>query len=200
MREVLRQRFGALAEAGRRGDGWTVRWRAVNTYAVMERERALGHEPRDVSAEDRGYDVESREAGTGRLRFIEVKGRRADARAVTVTRNEMLAAYNARDAYILAVAPVERGIAHEPIYLPDPARVFGPEPASPRFRGRSRWRRSGGRRATPPAERRRRRRLERVTQVYTFRVGPGAGAPACTTTTDHTQARRAAGHESIALP
>ena len=89
---------------------------------------ALGHEPRDVSVEDRGYDIESREAGTGRLRFIEVKGRRADARAVTVTRNEMLAAYNARDACILAVALVKRGIAHEPIYLPDPARVFGPEP------------------------------------------------------------------------
>ena len=101
---------------------------AAAMNAVMGRERALGHEPRDVSAEDRGYDVESREAGTGRLRFIEVKGRRADARAVTVTRNEMLAAYNARDAYILAVAPVERGIAQEPIYLPDPARVFGPEP------------------------------------------------------------------------
>ena len=101
---------------------------AAAMNAVMERERALGHEPRDVSAEDRGYDIESREAGTARLRFIEVKGRRADARDVTVTRNEMLAAYNARDAYILAVAPVERGIAQEPIYLPDPARVFGSEP------------------------------------------------------------------------
>ena len=47
---------------------------------------------------------------------------------MTVTRNEMPAAYNARDACILAVAPVERGIAHEPIYLPDPTRVFGPGP------------------------------------------------------------------------
>ena len=96
--------------------------------AVMEQERALGHEPRDVSAEDRGYDIESREAGTGRLRFIEVKGRRADARTVTITRNEMLAAYNARDAYILAGVPVEHGFAHKPVYLSDPARLFGPEP------------------------------------------------------------------------
>ena len=54
--------------------------------AVMERERILGHTPLDVSAEDRGYDIESSEGSTGRLRFIEVKGRRADARAITITR------------------------------------------------------------------------------------------------------------------
>ena len=115
-------RRGALAET----DAGLAETAAMN--AVMKQERALGHEPRDVSAEDRGYDIESREAGTGRLRFIEVKGRRADARAVTITRNEMLAAYNARGTYILAVAPVEAGFAHAPIYLPDPAHLFGPEP------------------------------------------------------------------------
>ena len=96
--------------------------------AVMKRECALGYGPRDVSAEDRGYDIESREAGIGHLRFIEVKGRRADARAVTITRDEMPAAYNAGDAYILALAPVEAGFAHRRIYLPDPVRLFGPEP------------------------------------------------------------------------
>ena len=96
--------------------------------AVMDRERALGHEPRDVSAENRGYDIESRERGTGRLRFIEVKGRRADARAVTITRNEMLAAYNAGTAYILALVPVSAAGAARPLYAPDPAPLFGPEP------------------------------------------------------------------------
>ena len=101
---------------------------AAAMNAVMERERALGHEPRDVSGENRGYDIESREAGTGRLRFIEVKGRRADAPTVTITRNEMLTAHNAQDAYILAVTPVEAGFAHAPVYLPNPACVFGPEP------------------------------------------------------------------------
>ena len=75
--------------------------------AVMERERSLGRAPRDVSAEDRGYDIESREPDTGRLRFIEVKGRRADARTVTVTRNEILAAFNAAESFILAVVLVE---------------------------------------------------------------------------------------------
>ena len=101
---------------------------AAAMRAVMDCERALGHDPRDVSTEDRGYDIESRAAGTGRLRFVEVKGRRADARAVTITRNEMLAAWNARGAYILALVPLESGFAHAPIYLLDPARIFGAEP------------------------------------------------------------------------
>ena len=96
--------------------------------AVMERERALGYAPQDVSGEDRGYDIESRDPGTGRLRFIEVKGRRADADSVTITRNEMLAAFNAGDAYILALVPVDRAFVHKPLYLPNPAPVFGPEP------------------------------------------------------------------------
>ena len=96
--------------------------------AVMERERTLGHTPLDVSAEDRGYDIESSEGSTGRLRFIEVKGRRADARAITITRNEMLAAFNAADSYILAVVFVDGGSVAEPLYIPDPAPVFGPEP------------------------------------------------------------------------
>ena len=43
--------------------------------AVMEVERALGFEPIDREFEKLGYDIESRVPGTGRLRFIEVKGR-----------------------------------------------------------------------------------------------------------------------------
>ena len=49
--------------------------------AVMAAERRLGYVPRDVSAEKLGYDIESAVPGTGRLRFIEVKGR-ADGAAV----------------------------------------------------------------------------------------------------------------------
>ena len=96
--------------------------------AVMDRERALGFEPVDVSSEDRGYDIESRDPATGRLRFIEVKGRRADARTVSITRNEMLAAFNAADAFILAVVLVEGAYVHHPLYLRNPAPIFGPEP------------------------------------------------------------------------
>ena len=45
-----------------------------------------------------------------------------------VTRNEMLAAFNAADACILAVVLVVGEFVHHPLYLPNPAPVFGPEP------------------------------------------------------------------------
>ena len=96
--------------------------------AVMALERSLGYEPQDVSAENRGYDIESRDPETGSLRFIEVKGRRADADSITITRNEMLAALNSADAYILAVVLVRQGFVDKPLYVPNPAPVFGPEP------------------------------------------------------------------------
>ncbi len=96
--------------------------------AVMTLERALGYEPKDVSAEDRGYDIESRDPQTGSLRFIEVKGRRADADSITITRNEMLAAFNAAEKYILAVVLVRQNFVDKPLYVPNPAPVFGPEP------------------------------------------------------------------------
>ena len=96
--------------------------------AVMARERSLGYEPQDVSSENRGYDIESRDPETGGLRFIEVKGRRADAQAITITRNEMLAALNAAESFILAAVLVEGGFVHQPLYVPNPAPLFGAEP------------------------------------------------------------------------
>jgi hypothetical protein len=74
--------------------------------AVMNLERRLGNEPRDVSSENLGWDIESRDGATGRLRFIEVKGRIASATTVTVTRNEILAGFNKPDQFILAVVKV----------------------------------------------------------------------------------------------
>jgi hypothetical protein len=85
--------------------------------AVMAHERALGNLPRDVSAEKKGWDVESRDTRAGHLRFIEVKGRRADARDVIVTKNEILAARNAPDAFHLALVTVENGSARQPVYV-----------------------------------------------------------------------------------
>ncbi len=99
--------------------------------AVMAAERALGRDPRDVSAENRGYDIESRDAKTGDLIFIEVKGRAEAADTITVTRNEMLTAFNTEDSelsYILAVVQVEAGFARPPIYVRSPTGVFGAEP------------------------------------------------------------------------
>jgi len=101
---------------------------AMAMKAVMEQERRLGREPTDISGENRGYDIESRDPEAGRLLFIEVKGRRADARAITITRNEMLAALNAAESYILALVLVDGGSAGPPLYLRDPARIFGSEP------------------------------------------------------------------------
>ena len=85
--------------------------------AVMAHEHSLGNLPRDVSAEKKGWDIESRDPGTGHLRFIEVKGRHADARDVIVTKNEILASLNASDAFHLALVKVENGFAHRPIYV-----------------------------------------------------------------------------------
>jgi hypothetical protein len=75
--------------------------------AVMEVERRLGFEPRDVSQEKLGYDIESAITGTGRLRFLEVKGRAAGANTVTVTRQEILTALNKPEDFILAVVAID---------------------------------------------------------------------------------------------
>jgi hypothetical protein len=92
--------------------------------AVMAAERAMGFGPRDVSAENRGYDIESRHPATGELRFVEVKGRAAGATTVTVTRNEVLTCLNAGARYWLAVVEVN-GEAGRPRYVPSP---FASEP------------------------------------------------------------------------
>lgn len=85
--------------------------------AVIAAERALGNVPRDVSAEKKGWDIESHDVRSGHLRFIEVKGRHADARDIIVTKNEVLASLNAPEAFILALVRVEGGFASKPIYV-----------------------------------------------------------------------------------
>ena len=93
--------------------------------AVMAHEYALGFVPRDVSAEKRGYDIESQVPGTGRLRFIEVKGRAAGADTVTLTKNEILTALNKPDEFILAIVEVDGDIVNTPLYI---TRPFTREP------------------------------------------------------------------------
>jgi superfamily II DNA or RNA helicase len=89
--------------------------------AVLAAERALGREPRDVSTEKVGYDIESRDPVSGHLHFIEVKGRIEGADTVTVTTNEMLVALNAAERFVLAIVPVgDGGFAHQPIYVRRP--------------------------------------------------------------------------------
>ncbi|MBI5243152.1 MAG: DUF3883 domain-containing protein [Elusimicrobia bacterium] len=70
---------------------------------VMRVERDLGFVPTDRETEKIGYDIESRIPGTGRLRFIEVKGRVTGAATITVTKNEILYSLNKPDDFILAI-------------------------------------------------------------------------------------------------
>lgn len=75
--------------------------------AVMEIERALGNLPTDVSAQKPGYDIESKDAATDRLRFIEVKGRVKGADTVIVTKNEILISLGNPDTYFLALVEID---------------------------------------------------------------------------------------------
>jgi len=87
--------------------------------AVMKHERELGFEPRDVCKENLGYDIESRDPKTGRLRLIEVKGRISGADTITVTRNEILTALNTPDQWRLAIVMVD-GASDKPVYVAHP--------------------------------------------------------------------------------
>lgn len=89
---------------------------------VMDVERGLGFEPVDREFEKLGYDVESRVPGTGRLRFIEVKGRVSGAATITVTKNEILYSLNKPEDFILAVVAFGDGDTHRVHYVRTPFR------------------------------------------------------------------------------
>ena len=90
--------------------------------AVMDIERSLGFIPKDVSAENVGYDIESvipeekRTCTESSIRFIEVKGRTKGADTVAVTKNEILTALNKPRDYILAIVEVD-GDKTRTVYL-----------------------------------------------------------------------------------
>jgi SNF2 family DNA or RNA helicase len=92
---------------------------------VMKIEEGLGFEPFDREVEKLGYDIESRIPGTGRLRFIEVKGRVARADTITVTKNEILYSLNKPDDFILAIVEFREDGGHRAHYL---RRPFHREP------------------------------------------------------------------------
>ena len=92
-------------------------------HAVMDAERALGNEPRDVSADKCGYDVESKvPEADAHLRFIEVKGRAKGADTVTISKNEILTALNKPDEFILAIVIVDGDTTETPCYVSQPFR------------------------------------------------------------------------------
>jgi SNF2 family DNA or RNA helicase len=97
----IEQRFGRIHRIGQ-----TEVCHLWNLVAAETREGAV-------------YDVESRIAGTGKLRFLEVKGRAIGADSVTITRNEIMTALNKPDDFILAIVTVD-GDAAEPRYVRQP--------------------------------------------------------------------------------
>jgi superfamily II DNA or RNA helicase len=94
--------------------------------AVMEKERSLGYLPVDVSRDNLGWDIESAIPGTGKLRFIEVKGRIEGAETVTVSKNEILAGLNKPEDYWLVIVKVnfdgEKPFTGDPDYRLMPFR------------------------------------------------------------------------------
>jgi hypothetical protein len=91
----------------------------------MEAERNLGFEPVDREAEKLGYDIESRHPTTGKLRFLEVKGRVQGAATITVTKNEILYSLNKPEDFILAIVEFLDGDSHRLHYV---RRPFQREP------------------------------------------------------------------------
>jgi superfamily II DNA or RNA helicase len=87
---------------------------------VMEVERKLGFEPTDREYDKLGYDIESRERRTGRLRFLEVKGRVSGAATITVTKNEILYSLNKPEDFILAIVEFLDGDEHRVHYVRQP--------------------------------------------------------------------------------
>ncbi len=88
--------------------------------AVMAVERALGFDPVDRELEKLGYDIESHVPGTGKLRFIEVKGRVSGADTITVTRNEILYSLNKPEDFILGIVEFTGPDSHRVHYLRQP--------------------------------------------------------------------------------
>jgi SNF2 family DNA or RNA helicase len=120
---------GLLAQ--RKGQkGWSAdalaraRIERLAMHAVIEAERALGHEVTDVSAQKCGWDLTSQPpAVEGRwppTRHIEVKGRAKGASTLTVTRNEILYGLNQSEKFILAVVLVEGDAVEGPYYIRKP--------------------------------------------------------------------------------
>ncbi len=98
---------------------------------VRKLEEANGCRVIDVSADKCGWDLSSYPPATGKAvteaRHIEVKGRIKGASTVTVTRNEMLYAFNQGDKFLLAIVLVDiDGTTEGPYYVRKP---FDREPA-----------------------------------------------------------------------
>lgn len=112
-------------EAGRPSEGERSLIDQLAIDAVVAAERALGYIPTVMPHFYPGYDIESLDPQTGRLRFIEVKGKAKGVGTVTVSRSQILYALNKPDDFILAIVEVDGEEAAIPWYV---RRPFEHEP------------------------------------------------------------------------
>jgi hypothetical protein len=118
--------MGLLAEMAGRGFDTTGSAKDKQAAAarareiIMDVERGLGFEPTDREFDKLGYDIESRIPGTGRLRFIEVKGRVEGAPTITVTKNEILYSLNKPEDFILGIVEFRQDGTHGVHYVRQP--------------------------------------------------------------------------------
>jgi hypothetical protein len=101
---------------------------AINKASAREKSIRHGHPSaidRERERDKVGYDVESRVPGTGRLRFIEVKGRAAGADTATVTKNDIPTSLNKPEDFLLAIVEFHDDGTHRTRYL---RRRFQREP------------------------------------------------------------------------
>lgn len=87
---------------------------------IMELETKLGFVPTDREYERLGYDIESLDPKTGKIRFLEVKGRVSHAETITVTRNEILTSLNKPEDYYLAIVEFLSPEQHRVHYVQKP--------------------------------------------------------------------------------
>lgn len=87
--------------------------------AVLQAERRLGHEPKEMPPGWPGYDVESR-TPQGALRFLEVKGKGPGSEVVTLSRTQILTALNKPTSWFLAVVETDGKRALRVHYIPTP--------------------------------------------------------------------------------
>ena len=94
--------------------------------AVLEVERRLGHDAKEMPPNNPGYDIESFDGE--HLDFIEVKGRVADADSFHITKTEVFTSLNKQQRSILALVRVHDDDTTEARYL---RRPFGIEHTPP---------------------------------------------------------------------
>lgn len=115
---ISRMTGKALPESSQPAD--TLASAARAREIIMAIERNLGFDPIDREIEKVGYDIESRVPGTGKLRFIEVKGRISGAATLTVTKNEILYSLNKPEDFILAIVEFMPDDTHRVHYMRQP--------------------------------------------------------------------------------